>query len=155
MRHSGLKEFIDHVVSLMGNAQIKPTIECLASVATYPQGDMKQGRYGMTLCDLMNTHYTIAVREGMDTLTLGRASKKVAIGDMVEMLLSISFACKDAMLEWSWLVIDTQEWPPQRLDFEMYRIEHLAYASNMEASLSSWLQYPWHVGYCALRCMGC
>ena len=91
----------------------------------------------------------------MDNLTLGRASKEVAIGDMVEMILSISSACKDAMLEWSWLGIDVQAWPPQRLDWEMYRFEHLTYASNMEASLESWLQYPWHVGYSALRCMTC
>ena len=41
----------------------------------------------MTLTDLMNHHYAKAVREGMDTLTLGRASKEVAIGDMVELLL--------------------------------------------------------------------
>ena len=55
MRHSGFKEFIDHVLSLMGRPQVKPITECLRGVATYPQGDMKQGRYGMTLTDLMNT----------------------------------------------------------------------------------------------------
>ena len=60
----------------------------------------------MTLTDLMNTHYARAVKEVMDTLTLA----------FVEMLLSTSFACKDAMLEWSWLGIDLAEWPPQRLD---------------------------------------
>ena len=114
---------------------------------------MKQGRYGMTLTDLMNTHYTRAVKEAMESLTLGRVANEVAVGDLVEMLLSISFACKDAILEWSWLGIDLAEWPPQRLDWEMYRIEHLAYVSNMEASLERWLQYPWHVGYAALRCM--
>ena len=48
-----------------------------------------------------------------------------------------------------------QEWPHQRLDWEMYRIEHLAYASNMETSLKEWLQYPWHIGYAALRSMAC
>ena len=117
VRHSGLKEFIDHVIILMGRPQVKPTTECLRGVATYPQGDMKQGRYGMTLTDLMNTHYTRAVKEAMDTLALGRASSEVAMGDLVEMLLSISFACKDAMLEWSWLGIDLAEWPPQRLDW--------------------------------------
>ena len=39
----------------MGRLQVKPTTECLSGVATCPQGDMKQGRYGMTLTDLMNT----------------------------------------------------------------------------------------------------
>ena len=41
----------------------------------------------------------------------------------MEMLLSISFAVKDAMLDWEWLGIDEKEWPPQRLDWEMYRID--------------------------------
>ena len=97
----------------------------------------------MTLTDLMNHHYANAVREGMIDLTLGRADKEVKIGDIVEMLLSISFACKDAMLEWEWLGIDMEEWPPQRLDWEAYRIEHLSFVSNMEASFSTWLRYPW------------
>ena len=66
-----------------------------------------------------------------------RATKEVKIGDIVEMLLSISFACKDAMLEWEWLGKDMEEWPPQRLDWEMYRIEHLSFVSNMEASFSA------------------
>ena len=44
------------------------------------------------------------------------------------------------MLEWEWLGIDEKEWPPQRLEWEMYRIEHLAFASNMEASFDGWLQ---------------
>ena len=60
----------------------------------------------MTLTDLMNHHYTRAVREGMMDLTLGRSDHEVKIGDIVEMLLSISFAVKDAMLEWEWLGID-------------------------------------------------
>ena len=55
---------------------------------------------------------------------LGRADNEVAVGDTVEMLLSISFACKDAMLDW--LGIDMEVWPHQRLDWEMYRIEYLA-----------------------------
>ena len=79
----------------------------------------------------------------------------MGIGDLVELLLSISFACKDALLDWEWRGIDTQEWPLQRLDWEMCRIEHLAFVSNMEASFSGWLQYPWHIGYSALRCMAC
>ena len=68
-------------------------------VATCPQGVQKQGSYKMTLTDLMNHHYANAVREGMIDLTLGRASNEVKIGDIVEMLLSISFACKD--VKWS------------------------------------------------------
>ena len=36
----------------------------------------------------------------MDTLLLGRANTEVGIGDLVELLLSISFACKDALLDW-------------------------------------------------------
>ena len=37
----------------------------------------------------------------------------------------------------------------------MYQIEHLSFTSNMVASLQEWVQYPWHVGYAALRCMAC
>ena len=48
-----------------------------------------------------------------------------------------------------------KEWPPQRLDWEMYRIEHLSFASNMETSFEGWLQQPWHILYSALRCMSC
>ena len=59
------------------------------------------------------------------------------------------------MLDWEWLGIDSQEWPPQRLDWEMYRIEHLSYASNMESQLAGWLEQPWHILYSALRCMAC
>ena len=104
---------------------------------------------------LMNRHYANAVREGMMDLTLGRSDHEVRIGDIVEVLLSISFTVKDAMLEWEWLGIDMDEWPPQRLDWEMYRIEHLAFASNMEASFTVWLQHPWHIVYSTLRCMAC
>ena len=71
------------------------------------------------------------------------------------MLLSISFAVKTAMLDWEWLGIDEKEWPPQRLDWEAYHIEHLAFASNMEAAFDGWLQQPWHILYSALRCMAC
>ena len=63
-----------------------PTTECLRGVATYPQGDMKQARYGITLTDLVNTHKTRAVKEAMDSLILGRAASEVAVGDLVEML---------------------------------------------------------------------
>ena len=140
---SGLKEFFDDVIQKMGRPQVK----CLRGVVTYPQGDLKHGRYGMTLTDLMNTHYANAMREAMESITLGRAATEVAVGDLVEMLLSISLACTDALLE-RWLGIDLDEWPPQRLDWD------LSYVSNMEASLSEWLRLPWHAGYSALKMHG-
>ena len=87
----------------------------------------------MTLTDLMNNHYTRGVREAILDLILGRSYNIVKVGGVVEMLLSISLAVKDAMLDWEWLGIDEKEWPSQRLDWEMYRIEHLSFASNMEA----------------------
>ena len=34
-KHGGLKEFIDHVISVVGRAQIKPATECLRGVATH------------------------------------------------------------------------------------------------------------------------
>ena len=151
--HGGLKEFIDHAISTLGRVHLKPTTECLRGVATYPTGDSTQGRFKMTLVDLQNEHYTVAVREAMMNLLLGRSDKDVQVGDVVEMLLSISFGVKDSMLDWTWLGIDPREWPPQRLDWEMYRLEHLSFASNMEASMTEWINYPWHVVYSALRCM--
>ena len=151
--HGGLKEFIDHAISTLGRVHLKPTTECLRGVVTYPTGDSTQGRFKMTLRDLQNEHYTIAVREAMMDLLLGRSDKDVQVGDVVEMLLSISFGVKDSMLDWTWLGIDPREWPPQRLDWEMYRIEHLSFVSNMEASMTEWISYPWHVVYSALRCM--
>ena len=54
----------------------------------------------MTLSDLVNTHYTRAVTEALDLFKLGGADNVVVVGDIVEVLLSISFACKDAMLDW-------------------------------------------------------
>ena len=107
----------------------------------------------MTLTDLMNNHYARGVREAMLDLILGCSDHIVKVGDVVEMLLRISFAVKDAMLDWEWLGIDEKEWPPQRLDWEMHRIEHLSFASNMEAQFAGWLQQPWHILYSALRCM--
>ena len=59
------------------------------------------------------------------------------------------------MLEWEWLGIDSQERPPQRLDWEIYRLEHLSFVSNVESSFASWLSHPWHMGNSALRCMAC
>ena len=91
----------------------------------------------------------------MMDLILGRSDNNVKVGDVVEMLLSISFGVKDSMLDWTWLGINPKEWPPQRLDWEMYRIEHLAFASNMEEEMTGWIDYPWHVLYSALRCMAC
>ena len=154
-KHGGLKEFVDHIVSTIGRAQLKPTTECLRGVATYPTGDQRQGRYNMTLTDLTNNHYTRAVRGASLDLILGRSDNTVKVGDLVEMLLGISFSVKDAMLDWEWLGIDSVEWPPQRLDWEMYRLEHLAFVSNMESQFAAWLEYPWHILYSALRSMAC
>ena len=53
------------------------------------------------------------------------------------------------MLDWEWLGIDSVEWPPQRLDWEMYRIEHLSSVSNMESQFAGWLEQPWHILYSA------
>ena len=93
--------------------------------------------------------------ERSDDEFLGRSDKSVQVGDVVEMLLSISFGVKDSMLDWTWLGINPNEWPPQRLDWEVYRLEHLAFASNMEEEMKGWINYPWHVVYSALRCMAC
>ena len=98
--HVGLKEFIDHAISVLGRTHLKPTTECLRGVVTYPTGDSTQGRFKMTLMDLQNEHYTVAVREAMMNLILGRSDKNVQVGDVVEMLLSISFGVKDSMLDW-------------------------------------------------------
>ena len=121
--HGGLKEFIDHAISVLGRTHLKPTTECLRGVVTYPTGESTQGRF--------------------------------KVGDVVEMLLTISFGVKDSMLDWQWLGINPREWPSQRLDWEMYRLEHLAFISNMEEQMISWINYPWHVLYSALRCMAC
>ena len=59
------------------------------------------------------------------------------------------------MLDWTWLGINPKEWPSQRLDWEMYRIELVAFASNMEEEMTGWIDYPWHVLYSGLRCMAC
>ena len=71
----------------------------------------------MTLTDLQNKHYTRGVREAMmDSmeLILCRSDNIVKMGNVVEMLLSISFAVQDSMLDWEWLGIDSKEWshPP-------------------------------------------
>ena len=79
-KHGGLKEFVDHVISTFGRAQIKPAIECLRGVVTYPSEDQRQGRYKMTLTGLMNNHYTRGVRKAMLDLILGRSDKIVKVG---------------------------------------------------------------------------
>ena len=83
--HGGLKEFIDHAISNLGRTHLKPTTECLRGVVTYPTGDSTQGRFKMTLMDLQNEHYTVAVREAMMNLILGRSDKNVQVGDVVEL----------------------------------------------------------------------
>ena len=113
-KHGGLKEFVDLVISTIGRAQIKLATECLRGVVTYPSGDQRQGRYRMTLTDLMNHHYARAVREAMMDLILGRSDHMVKISDVVEMLLSISLAVKDAMLDWGWLVNNHGTFSTQR-----------------------------------------
>ena len=35
-KHGGLKEFVDHVISTIGRAQLKPVTECLRGAVTYP-----------------------------------------------------------------------------------------------------------------------
>ena len=53
------------------------------------------------------------------------------------------------------LGIDLAEWPPQRLDWEIYKIEHLAFVRYMESTWEGWLSAPWHIGLVALRTMAC
>ena len=36
---------------------------------------------------------------------------------------------------WDWLGIDTNEWSPQKLDWDIHSIEHLAFARYMDNSL--------------------
>ena len=76
-KHGGLKEPLDHVISTFERAQIKPATECLRGIVTYPSGDQRQGRYRMTLTDLMNNHYTRGVREATLDLILGRSDNVV------------------------------------------------------------------------------
>ena len=111
----------------------------------------------MALSDLGNCFYDKAVAEGYSSFKVSRANivNEVAVGNLIEMLLSISFACKDAMLDWEWLGIDPVEWPPQRLDWEIYRNEHLSFTKYMETTLDEWWSAPWHIEYAALRCMAC
>ena len=40
-------------------------------MVTYPTGDSTQGRFKMTLSDLQNEHYTVAVREEDDGPDIG------------------------------------------------------------------------------------
>ena len=59
----------------------------------------------MALSNFMNLQYDKAVSECRESIKMGRADNEVAVGDVVEMLLSISLASKDAMLDWEWLGI--------------------------------------------------
>ena len=59
-----LNVFTDHAISIIGRDQLKPSSECLRGVATYPNGDMIQGRYAMPLSDLGTCFYDQAVAEG-------------------------------------------------------------------------------------------
>ena len=147
-KHCGLQQCVDHAISVIGRDQLKPTTECLGGVATYPKGDMIQGRYAMALTDLGNCFYDQAVDDGRKALKVGGTDNKVAVGDLIEMLLSILFACKDGLPDWEWLGINPVEGPLQRLDWEIYRIEHLVFASDMESSMQEWLQAPWHIWIC-------
>ena len=90
-------------------------IEGARGVATYRKGDMTQGRYAIALSDLGNCFSDKAFAEGCDFLRWVGQINEVAVGDLIEMPLSVSFACKDAMLDWELLGIDPVEWPPQRL----------------------------------------
>ena len=63
LKHRGLNEFVDHIVSVVGRDQLKLTTECMRGVATYPKGDMVQGKYSMILNDLGNKAYDHAVTE--------------------------------------------------------------------------------------------
>ena len=78
------------------------------------------------------------MREASLDLILGRSDNIVKVGDLVEMLLGISFSVKDAMLDWEWLEIDSVEWPPQRLDWEMY---YLSICRSLSLSLSLSLSF--------------
>ena len=107
----------------------------------------------MALSDLGHCFCDAAVEEGRPALKVGRADNDVAVGDLIEMLLSKSFACKDGMLDWSGSEFILWNSPAKRLDCEIYRIEHLAFASYMESSMTGWLREPWHIGFAALRNM--
>ena len=56
---------------------------------------------------------------------------------------------------WFEVELTSQATPAQLPNWEMYRLEHLAFASNMEEEMKGWINYPWHVVYSALRCMAC
>ena len=77
-KHSGLKEFVDQVISFVGRDQVKPTTECFRGVATHPKRDLKQARYAMAPSDLMNTHYDKAMTESLESFKMRRADNEVA-----------------------------------------------------------------------------
>ena len=53
----------------------------------------------MALSVLGNCFYNKAIDEGYDSFKVGRADNEVAVGHIIEILLSVSFASKDAMLD--------------------------------------------------------
>ena len=73
----GLKEFVDHIVSVVGTDQLKPTTECRRGVAT-----------------LGNTPYDHAASEASPSFKIGLSESTVAVGDLIVMLLGTSFAPK-------------------------------------------------------------
>ena len=103
----------------------------------------------MQVSDLGNA----AIAEANTAVLIGRFQGEELTGDLIEMLLGFSFMTKEGMLDWSWMGVDPKEWPSQRLDWELYRVEHLTYVSSMESSMARWLTYLWIAGYTALRTM--
>ena len=51
------------------------------------------------------------------------------------MLLGLSFAVQEGTVDWEWLGVDSKEWSPQQLDWEVYRVEHLAFAQKLETTM--------------------
>ena len=91
----------------------------------------------MTLADLMNNHYTRGVREAMLDLILGRSDNIVEVGDVVEMLLSISQSKMQCL---------TGNGLEKRERVRGKRIEHLSF-------VATWMHLPHHVLYSALLCL--
>ena len=82
-KFSGLKLFVHHIVSVVGNDHFKPATECCRGM-TYPRGDMVQGRYSMLVTDLGNRQYTHAINEALPLFSVGRSEKSELIGDPIE-----------------------------------------------------------------------
>ena len=126
-KFSGLREFIDQSVSYVGKDRIKPgpATERCCGLPTYPTEHQRQSRCMPCKC------LTLAMPTTKERL-IGRAQGEKTVGDLIEMLLSgFSFVAKEATFDWSWLVIDPKEWPSQRLDGEVHRVEHLTVMTSM------------------------